>query len=80
MAKKAKPRSITTPEEKPQIRRVEILSSGVLRIILFAAIAVGASVYGVVRHFTHPFKSMLAPPPTPEPEIEILFDDDGGRE
>jgi hypothetical protein len=74
-----KPRSITTPKERPQVKRVQILGSGMLRIVLLAALAVGASIYGVVRHFSHPYKSMIVQPQEAEPEIEWI-EDDGGFE
>jgi hypothetical protein len=78
MSKKSKVRSITTPRQRPEIRRVNVLSSGMLKILLMAALAVGASIYGVVRHLSHPFKSMIVPAPSAEPEMEILLDEDGG--
>lgn len=78
MGKKSKPKSITAPlPEKPQVKRVQLLGSGTLKIILLATLAAGASIYGVVRHFTHPYKTMLVPA---EPEYEILYEDDGGTE
>jgi hypothetical protein len=58
------------------VRRIAF-GTAVARIVLVAALAVGASVWGLVRHFTHPFKPMLVPEGStalPAPEIEVTFD------
>ncbi len=71
-----RPQSVTTPEEHPEVRKV-VLGSGLLRIVLLALFAAGFAVYGLWRHFTHPYKSMLAPDDSveiPAPEIQPLDD------
>jgi hypothetical protein len=64
-----RPVSVTAPRELPRARRVAF-GSALMRIVLIALLAAGASVWAIWRHFTHPFKSMLVP----APEVEVTYD------
>ncbi len=69
-----RPQSVTTPKERPRVLWIP-LGSGMFRVILLAVLAAGFALYGLIRHFTHPYQSMLAPEGSveiPAPEIEPL--------
>lgn len=71
-----RPVSVTTPRELPRARRIAF-GTALMRIVLIALLAAGASVWALWRHFTHPFKSMLVPEGStslPAPEVEVTYD------
>jgi hypothetical protein len=55
-----RPQSVTSPPEKPRVRRVAF-GTAMFRVVILAVLAAGFAVYGLIRHFTHPYRSMLAP-------------------
>jgi hypothetical protein len=77
--KSNKPRSVTAPQERPRARKV-VLRGGAFRIVVLAVFAAGFAVYGLWRHFTHPYQPMLVPSEPsdsveiPAPEIEPTGD------
>lgn len=75
--KSNKPSSVTTPKPRPQAKKV-VLGASLLRIVLLAVFAAGFAIYGLWRHFTHPYKPMLVPADDsveiPAPEIQPIDD------
>lgn len=74
--KSNKPRAVTQPKERPQARRISFAPAA-LRVVVVAVLALAFALYGLVRHFTHPMRSMLEPAGSveiPAPEIEVAPD------
>lgn len=71
-----RPTSVTSPPERPKPQRVAF-GAALARIVLVALLATVASVWALVRHFSHPFQSMLVPAEPSASEVEITFDPPG---
>jgi hypothetical protein len=71
-----RPQSVTKPKEQPRARRIA-LGSSMVRMVVLAILAAGFALYGLIRHFTNPYRSMLSPAESveiPAPEVEALPD------
>jgi hypothetical protein len=62
------------PKQRPVAPvRIRLVTASSLRMVVLAAIAVGAAAYAIARHRTHPFEPMMVPRPAatelPAPEL-----------